>query len=363
MSASLCHPIFLTVVACLCLLTGLRYVSSPGYELQERERGFVWPLIVSVVLVFWLGMRPISYLFGDTVNYAFEYRLLEPGLVEMDWHSEWIWQWLEMSCKISGLDVHEFFTIVEAGYVFSVLWAVKRFMPSNPMLGMLFVFSSLMFFTFGTNGLRNGLACHLILLSMAMLFDDRWMTALVLALIAFGIHRSVILPIAGVLTGMYIIKEPRHAIYFWIGSIFASLVAGGAITNFFASLGFDDRMTGYTDSSVEMDRFSHTGFRWDFLLYSSVPVFMAWIVCVKKEVTDNWYNVICIAYCLCNAFWVMVIRSSFSNRFAYLSWFMYPIVIAYPLINMAVWDDQDRKTGLILMGYCGFTVFMQVIFW
>ena len=59
----------------------------------------------------------------------------------------------------------------------------------------------------------------------------------------------------------------------------------------------------------------------------------------------------------------MVIRSSYSNRFAYLSWFIYPIVIAYPLINLPVWEDQDRKTGLILLAYVSFTVFMMAVVW
>ena len=90
---------------------------------------------------------------------------------------------------------------------------------------------------------------------------------------------------------------------------------------------------------------------------------MAWYVCIKRQISDNWYNALCTVYCLCNAFWIIVIRSSFSNRFAYLSWFLYPIMIAYPLVNLPVWNDQDRKTGQILLAYCGFTVFMQLIYW
>ncbi len=113
----------------------------------------------------------------------------------------------------------------------------------------------------------------------------------------------------------------------------------------------------------DMSQFSREGFRWDFLLYSTVPIVMGWYICVKRKIQDNWYNVICTVYCLCNAFWIMVIRSAFSNRFAYLSWFIYPIVIAYPLINLPVWEDQDRKTGIILLAYAGFTFFMLTFIW
>ncbi len=45
----------------------------------------------------------------------------------------------------------------------------------------------------------------------------------------------------------------------------------------------------------------------------------------------------------------MVINSLNSNRFAYLSWFMYPIVIAYPLLKLEIWPDQNKKVVQILM--------------
>lgn len=323
------------------------------------------PTVLSIVIVLWLGLRPVSVVFGDTVNYARIYYDLEVSLVEMDWSSEWIWQWMMMTCKAAGLDISIVFLIVEAGYVFSVLWAVKRFMPNNPLLGMTFVWLSLMYFSFGVNGLRNGLACHLVLLAISFLLDDKKWQGILLCLLAFGIHRSVILPIAAYVAARYFVKDVRYAVYFWLLSIVLSLVAGGAITNFFASLGFDDRMSDYTVSYDEekMEQFSRTGFRWDFLIYSAMPVWLAWRVCVKQAVNDNWYRVLVTIYCLSNAFWVMVIRSAFSNRFAYLSWFLYPVVVAYPLIMMPVWNDQDRKTGLILLAYGAFTLFMNLIYW
>ena len=230
------------------------------------------------------------------------------------------------------------------------------------MLGVVFLLNSLMFFTVGVNGLRNGLACHLVLLGTSFLLDDKWVPGALVFLVAFGIHRSTLLPIAAILTGLFLMRNVRYVIIFWFASIFISLVAGGAITSFFSGLGFDDRMTQYTTTS-DMSQFSRVGFRWDFLLYSAAPIALAWYVCVIKNIQDNWYNVICTAYGLCNAFWIMVIRSSFSNRFAYLSWFLYPLVFAYPLVNMPVQNNQDRLTGWCLIAYAGFSAFMWFIFW
>ena len=364
MEASFYQPIYLLITTSMAFFYGFRYLNSDGYSLQLQKNTFLAPLLISIVFIFWLGNRPISGMyFGDTGNYATSYALMgSEGNIHFDLHTEWVWYTIMLFSKQIGLNVHAFFTLIEAGYILTVLWAVKRFMPTNPMLGMLFVFTALMFFTFGTNGLRNGLACHIILLAISFFFDEKYIIGAILCLTAFGIHRSTMLPIAGMFAGRFILTNLKWTIYFWVFSIFLSLALGGSIINFFASLGFDERMGSYNTSQYATS-FSHTGFRWDFLLYSAMPILMGWYVCVKKKIKDDWYKALCITYTLCNAFWLMVITAAFSNRFAYLSWFMYPIVIAYPLINLPIWKDQDKKTGMILLAYSGFTLFMQGFYW
>ena len=356
------QKVFTGTMAAIAIIMGLRRISVAGNTLQKAGNQSMIPLLLCLGLTIWMGFRPVSVAFGDTMNYALEYASMDARHITMNWSGEWIWSLLMNSCKAWGLSVNVFFAIVAAGYVLSAYWAVSRFMPTDTMLGIVFLLNSLMFFTFGVNGLRNGLACHLVLLGASFLLDDKWIPGTLVFLIAFGIHRSTMLPIVAILTGRFLMRNVRYVLLFWIASIFISLVAGGAITNVFSGLGFDDRMTQYATAS-DMSQFSKTGFRWDFLLYSAAPIVMAWYVCVKKNLQDNWYNVICTAYCLCNAFWIMVIRSSFSNRFAYLSWFLYPLVIAYPLVNMPIRGDQDRFTGWILLAYSAFSVFMWFIFW
>ena len=363
MNPSYYQEFFTAGMAALAIIVGGIRVSSPDNRHQLEGSSIVFPLLLCVVLTLWIGLRPVSGAFGDTVNYALEYSKMDPRHISMDWGGEWIWQWLMNGCKAIGFNIHTFFTIVTAGYVLSAFWAVKRLMPSDPMLGLLFVLTSLMFFTFATNGLRNGLACHLVLLAFSFLMDDKWIPGALFALLALGIHRSVMLPIIAILVGIILVKDVRYAIVFWVASILLSLVVGDSVTSFFASLGFDDRMTQYTQAINDFSEFSREGFRWDFLLYSAMPVVMGWYVCIHKGITDNWYNALCVAYCLCNAFWIMVIRSAFSNRFAYLSWFMYPIIIAYPLVNLPIREDHDRFTGWVLIAYAAFSVFMWFIFW
>lgn len=362
MNPFLYQQVFTGASALIALVMGLSRMTSPGNSFQQKGSHAIVPLLLCLVLTFWIGLRPVSFAFGDTINYAREYSMLNPRHISMDWGDEWIWQWLMNGCKALGLSIQTFFTIVAAGYVLSAFWAVKLFLPKDPVLGTVFLLSSLMFFPFAVNGLRNGLACHLVLLGAAWVFDDRWVPGALTLLVAMGMHRSVLLPILAIVFARFLFRNVRYAIVMWISAILVSLVAGDAFTSFFAGLGFDDRMSQYT-SATDMSQFSAAGFRWDFLLYSAAPVVMAWYVCIRKGIKDNWYDALCTTYLLCNAFWILVIRSAFSNRFAYLSWFLYPVVIAYPLVNMPVREDQDRFTGWVLIAYAAFSAFMWFFFW
>ena len=227
------------------------------------------------------------------------------------------------------------------------------------------------------NGLRNGMACSIAMVGISLLCSDsKWhYLSYCLLITAFFIHRSTALPSLSAIFALYYLKDPRKAIYFWIASIFISLLAGNLISSLFTSIGFDDRLDRYLSIDEEgvVTELSNSiatggtgvanGFRFDFLLYSAMPVLFTWYLTVKRSFKDKVFNIIAVTYILANAFWIMVIRAEFSNRFAYLSWFLYPIVIAYPLIRFNVWDAQDKKAALILLLYSGFTAFMSFVYY
>ena len=236
-------------------------------------------------------------------------------------------------------------------------------MRKNLWLGMLFFFSGFQTYSFAINGLRNGLACSLVLVAMALLANrTKQFVAIILMLAALFFHRSSMLPSAMAIVSLFFVKDTKLALRFWYASIVLSLFAGPVFERFFASLGFDDRMSSYT-AEGSSDGVLYSGFRFDFLFYSAFPVWMIWYVTQRRKFTSPEYSVYANTYLLCNAFWILVIRASFSNRFAYLSWFIYPLVIAYPLMRMNIWKDQDRKTAIIFFFYSGFTFFMFFIYY
>lgn len=344
----------------LCLATSFVISASSGQRVLHRNASMpLFTVLLSALLIIFIGMRPESPVFGDSFYYAHSYGL-SSGYQDSSASSEWLWENVMYFFKSHGFSVNVFFTFVDLCYFGFMLLCCWRLFPNNTWLSMLFCLASFSCYSYSMNGIRNGMACSLVLLIISLVVGTKREKIIgwVLCVLAISIHKSTALPIASLLAAVYLVRNPKVAISFWVSSIFISLFAGNYIGDFFASLGFDDRMTNYfqgQEDNQTMSQFSSTGFRFDFLLYSAMPVLMTWYVTIKRNFEDRTFNVIAITYILANSFWIMVIRAAYSNRFAYLSWFLYPIVIAYPLLRFRLWDDQDRKTAIILLLYEGFT--------
>lgn len=359
--------VYYTTFLILCWFTVLYYIGSAQQKILHAEGSPIQSaaLFVSLIVIYVLGLRQITGDFGDTFLYAYDYYRIEPEYVPISYHTEWLWDNIRTFCKLSGFNTHEYFLLIEFFYIGLMFVCALILMRKNLWIAMLFFFSAFSTYSFGTNGIRNGLACSLTLVALS-LFPERGpkrVFSLVLMFLAVGIHRTVMLPCAAAIGSLFFIKDTKWAIRFWLASIALSLVAGSSVTALFSSLGFDERMAHYSADASATDYFSHTGFRWDFLLYSFFPVAMIWYVTRYRKFTDKTFTILANTYLLCNAFWILVIRSSFSNRFAYLSWFLYPIVMAYPTLRMNLWKDQDRRTAIILFLYSGFTFFMYFIYY
>lgn len=361
MDPLLYFPVFIYTVAALCVVAAVIYIARmDGAQQLSSEIDYSLSFLVCLIFALFIGFRPFDGLFGDTISYARIYDNFNYLTVDTDWQYEWIWQYLMLLCKRAGLSSSGFFTVVSLGYFFTAYFAICILTPKDVMVTLLFMLSSLMFYTFSINGLRNGLACHLVLLGIALLLKGRLPWAALVYICAFGIHRSTILPIVASIVGALCVRNMRLLILLWIVCIPVSLVSGSFFPALFASIGFDNRMLLYSFPQ-DMTLFRHSGFRWDFLLYSTLPVMVAWWVTTVKRVTDRWYTVIMTVYLLCNAFWILVIRSAYSNRFAYLSWFIYPIAIAYPFVNLPLWPYRHQKAALILIVYAAFNIILSHI--
>lgn len=358
------------VLVILTWATCIYYVGSNGQKVLHAESSPSQGAAVALTIIvsFFCGLRQLARDFGDTISYSRHYETTSDYMTP-DLSTEWMWQNFQLFCRDTlGFNVHEFFTLVAFIYFGGMLICCMILTRKNMWMGMIFFLTAFDTFSYGVNGIRNGMACSIELVAIALLCNEKPKpkVAMFLMWIALVNHRSTALPSAAALFSYYYCRDTKLVLKFWVASIVISLVGGNVVANFFAALGFDDRMSSYHQGQFREGNeeiFSHVGFRWDFLFYSSFPIALIWYLVKYRRFSDRRFTVLANTYLFCNAFWIMVIRASFSNRFAYLSWFMHPLVMFYPLFRLNIWKDQDRKTALILFAYAGFTFFMFFIYY
>ena len=339
--------------------------SLKGYTVIS-QRDYYMPLIIfSVFYISFFGLRPVSIYFGDTVIYNEGYKVMQNygvysitiqnnGSVDVSGSAgnDWLFYSVMFLCA-QVMSVNFFFLIVMYFYIIMMFLGCRKLDYKHGATLMLFCIGAFSFYGYSINGIRNGVACSFMIFALARLCKGERLWPAILSLIAIGCHKSMALPVACMLLSYYI-KKPKYMYITWFGAILLSLAIGGYLSNMLTLIGYDERLAQNLQSGadvvdtwgVEME----SRFRWDFLLYSSAPIILGWYTIFKRKVYNNTYLLLLGTYIYSNAFWVILIRSLFSNRFAYLSWFLYPIVLAYPLLNFPVFKTQhSKKTAWILL--------------
>lgn len=311
-------------------------------------------------IILYIGQREISGIyFGDTINYARGYQNYAIGAPlekdgDMGWH-------IFMKFMSSYATISTFFTVVAFIYIFPLYKLSSTYFGKYWYYSFIMFLVSFSFWTYGVNGIRNGAACSLFLWGLC--YERKKVVMALFFFLAVSFHKTLLLPVSAYLI-TYIYNNPKFFFYGWLLCIPLSLVAGGLWISLFTSLGFgDDRLSGYLSSSSTDGTFSSTGFRWDFLFHSAFAVFAGWYFVLKRKFEDTNYNRLLITYLICNGFWILVIKANFSNRFAYLSWFMMAIVIIYPLLKQKFFRDQHLMIGKVLAIYFLFTYLMFYLYY
>ncbi|MCO6174212.1 EpsG family protein [Flavobacterium sp. NRK F10] len=307
-------------------------------------------------VVLYIGLRPISGVFVDMTMYAYSFERFQennPLIVTEDYAFYWF---MDFCSQI--MNVETFFLVcallyIVPLYILSVKWFGKYWYYSFFIL-----VGSLSFWAYGTNGIRNGMATSFFLFSL--IYIDKRAIMIPLLILSCFFHKTMILPTMG-LALTYFNNDSRNYLKGWLLCIPISLIFGNYFVEFFANIGFDDhRIDQYFTDQID-EGITQTGFRWDFLLYSATGVYAGWYYLFKKNFQDKLYQRMFNIYLFANAFWVLVIRANFSNRFAYLSWFMLGIIIIYPLLKGGFLKEKNKSIGFVLLGYYAFTYLLTVI--
>ncbi len=348
--------VFYNALLTVIFFTFIRLLTK-GYVLNNfRKKEYIsFMLLLSVV--FYMGLRPISgKYFIDMGMYNYEFEQYASG-GEINANRDYLWHLFMKFC--SGImTANIFFLVCAILYVLPLYKASKNWFGKDRYFLFLMFVASLSFWAYGTNGIRNGIATSVFVLALSKKNNIFQKDGLLI--LSFFIHGSMVIPISAyILSSVY--KNPKHYIFGWFLCVVISLIFGGMLESFIANIGFGDDRSGYLTMRGFENRFSFTGFRWDFLLYSFAPIFMGYYFIVSKKFEDKIYTQLFNIYVASNAFWVLVIRSAYSNRFSYLSWFLMAPIVFYPFLKSKLFKKQQKVLALTIVLYYGFTYIVFLV--
>jgi len=337
-------PIFYNFILLLVVVVYFQSQHTTIDDGKNINRKLILGYLSLVITMLYMGVRPISgRYFGDMGRYALtfdDYASGVPLVLEKD-----ILFSMFMYASTFVMNVYFFFVLCAFLYVYPVYKISIKLFGDYWFYAFLMQASVITFWGAGTNGIRNGLAACCFLWALSRTNNK---TRMLFVLGSFLIHGSMLLPAAAFFLSLYV-KNTKWYLYFWLLSIPLSFALGSVFESAFFNLGFgaEDRLSGYLTELDEGIDGGKTGFRWDFLIYSATGVFSGWYFIIKKKYEDQIYTQLFNIYLICNAIWVLVIRANFSNRFAYLSWFLLGLVIIYPFLKMKFFNNQHLLIGRI----------------
>ena len=351
--------IWLNVTSIFAILYAIYLCSKSDTKLLKGSEINIISIILVVLTTIYIGTRPI-WCYADTQLYTTMFNLVQTGywseLPNAD--NEPFWSFVQYAC-IDMTDASGWLFVIAIFYVIGMSFAAYRWLPSHFLIAIVFFFTAFSFWGYATNGIRNGMATSIALVGLS--FFNRTKKEMIigyaLLVLATMTHKSCIITIVTA-TGAIFLKNTKFNITFWLFCIVLGLLFQEQFKSLFSGLIDDGRMATYLNAEVSKEFFSNTGFRWDFLLYSALPIFIGWIATYKKSINDRTYSFILHTYIFSNAFWILINTAAYSNRFAYLSWFLYPIVLVYPFCKFKFLQSQSVILGILLVGMTAFTYFM-----
>lgn len=352
------ETIFVYQLVCfvICLCFGMRYLFSDTCDKLLQKHSWFLP---SVLAIFIIWLFSIRVHFMDSFMYVWAYRTELLKTAHFDLREEWFWLLIANIFHSLRMPAEIWLAFISFCYVILTFYTCKKWLWENIMMALLFHLCSLSFLSYGVNTLRQGLACAILLLAFSLWIKNKYrIIPCVLFLLAVGTHRSSAMTIMCFLCAVYIVKNAKVALTLWLLSVVVSLAFGNYLLQYMGGMNFDERIADY--AAIAKHTIYKVGFRWDFLIYGAAPILYFWYVSIKRNIVDKEYQILAITYILANAVWVQMIRMPYTDRVAYLSWFLMPLLLAYPSIRIPLWTDQDRKAGLILLAVLSFSFIMSL---
>lgn len=365
LNPQLYQPVYLIGLSVLTVLQVHYYYENRGGGVVKRHgvaTRFIIPLALTCVLAFFIGMRPYYAGFTDMFNYneMFNHTKQTLQVNNWDWNTTNVifdnfFRWSALTFE----NTTPFYLIVAVAYFGGIGIACCRFFPGHTTAGLLTYLAAFSTFSYGVNGIKAGAAAAVFLIALTC-YNKKWLM-LLLAVVSLGIHHSMQLCLATLVMAM-LIRAPKFYFALWLACFIVALFHITAFQDLFASMS-DESGASYLGQVVEDENKGLGGFRIDFILYSFAPIAMWLYVVLVKKMDSEYYDFLISLYLLTNAVWLLCIYANFTNRIAYLSWFMLPIVLIYPVLHPAWGESRFKDFSFIMLAHLSFTLFMNFVYY
>ena len=353
------HNLYLFIVTIMTFFAMSLY-NKWGKLFNAKGVSQLVAFVYLIIIILFIGTRPVSgKYFVDMINYSGIYEVLMGQSFRFSWETDnLIWDNLFAWMASVYIPFWMWVLLVAAAYFGLMFWACQRLYGRDVLLAFVTYLGAFSTFSYGTNGMKAGVAASLFLVAMA--YRDKLWISVPIALLTYGFHHSMAMVIASYFVVLFF-KNPKY--YFW-GWITCLIIATLHIT-FFQTLfaGFTDEHGAEYLTATEGSGGYIIGFRPDFILYSSVPVYLGYQILNKYKFQSVTYSFLLRLYIMANAMWMLCMYANFSNRIAYLSWFMYPIVLLYPFVSREKNQLQGKYLRRVVYGHLGFTLFMTFVYY
>ena len=309
----------------------------------------IWNNFFSVILIvyasFYLGTRE-AIANTDTGVYIEYYNYLTTSFDFWN-YGEPVFYFL-MALFAHYLPVECFFTFCAFVYIGSAYVCMKRFFSSSAIYSLLLFFISPFFFLCGINVIRNGFAASLFLLSFYWLNkNDRKMYTCML--VSSLCHYSMFIVLFVFILCKYI-KTSTILFYIWSGVLLLYLIN----IRFNSFLGRIFSISESAENYLMTKSDDPSASLMNFFTYSASPILLAYFYIYVKKYKDETYLRLLNMYIILNIFYILVMDIQFAVRFSYLSGFLMPIVLVYPLIKVRIiplrlWILSLFLTGIFLI--------------
>lgn len=309
------------VIVFILFLLALSFYSYLGYNWKFPVNLSI--LIFSILTVNYFGTRELS-IGTDTFVYYSTFQFYE-DLTIFSIRKDPFYDYLNFIFA-KYFDFQALLIFCAFLYVFGAYWGIKKIFKENFYIVFLVFLISPYFVAWGINVMRSGVAASLFLVGLGYYYHKSGKLKVALWFIGSVLfHISMVIPLLFFFVTRYL-KNTKLIFGIWISSIFLALLQINIVASIVPFLnGITDRIGNYATIESERNAWSN------FVIFGFFPVVFAVYNIIVLKYSSEFYKRLLNTYMLIHIPYIILINTHFALRVGYLSEFMMPILLAFPI--------------------------------